>query len=68
MRELPYKDYDPLEIYVKNFIEQGGKFYLCVCASKARNITEKDLVRNAQIVGAGRAMLDMAESDLVMFY
>ncbi|MEO1784048.1 DsrE family protein [Thermodesulfobium sp. 4217-1] len=65
---IMYKDYDPLEIYVKNFIEQGGKFYLCVCASKARNITEKDLVSNAQIVGAGRAMLDISESDLVMFY
>jgi predicted peroxiredoxin len=65
---ITYKDYDPLEIYVKNFLEQNGKFYLCVCASKTRQITEKDIVEGAKIVGAGRAMLDMSESELVMYY
>lgn len=52
--------YEPLHGLVEEFVENGGKIWLCPVCAKARGITVDDLRSGVEIAGAPRTMEFMA--------
>ncbi|MDR3577511.1 MAG: DsrE family protein [Anaerolineaceae bacterium] len=48
--------FEPLSKLIRDFIDGGGRVWLCGACAKPRNITEADLLPGAQIVGATSAV------------
>ena len=53
---LQAEGFDPLSKLVRDFINAGGRLWVCGACAKPRKITEADLVQGAQIVGAASAV------------
>ena len=47
---------EPVDNLINQFVEQGGKIWLCPICAKVRGITEDDLREGVAIVGAPAAM------------
>jgi len=58
----------PLNDLVQSFIEQGGTLLICTPCIQERGITKDMLVKIAQPVKAGRAVMEMLEATSVMTY
>ena len=58
----------PLKELIKAFIDQGGKLLICTPCIQERNITPEMLVKIAQPVKAGRAVMEILEANNVMTY
>jgi predicted peroxiredoxin len=53
---LKAEGFEPLEKLVKDFVDGGGRLWVCGACAKPRKITEADLVPGAQIIGAASAV------------
>ena len=57
-----------LKELVDSFIEQGGTLLICTPCIQERQITPDMLVETAKPVKAGRAVMEIIESDATMTY
>jgi len=48
--------YDPLDELMEDYINVGGKIWLCPVCAKAKGITEEDLRPGVELAGAPRTM------------
>jgi predicted peroxiredoxin len=58
----------PLKDLIQSFVEQGGILLICTPCIQERNITPEMLVKIAQPVKAGRAVMEILEATNVMTY
>jgi len=58
----------PLKDLIQSFIEQGGTLLICMPCIQERNITPDMLVKIAQPVKAGRAVMEILDATQVMTY
>lgn len=52
--------YEPLNGLVDNFIDNGGKIWLCPACAKAKGIEAHDLLDGVEIAGAPKTMAFLA--------
>ncbi|MEJ2262915.1 MAG: DsrE family protein [Anaerolineales bacterium] len=57
---LQAKDFAPLGNLMGQFVENGGRLWVCGACAKPRDITADDLVEGAMIVGAAAAVEALA--------
>ncbi len=53
---LQAKEFEPLDKLLTDFIAAGGQVWVCGACAKPREITDKDLLPGAKIVGATMAV------------
>ncbi len=58
--------YEPLNNLVEDFVENGGKIWLCPVCAKAKGITQNDLRPGVEIAGAPRTMEFLANGAQVL--
>jgi predicted peroxiredoxin len=58
----------PLKELILSFVEQGGTLLICAPCIQERNITPEMLVKIAQPVKAGRAVMEILGATNVMTY
>ncbi len=63
-----FKDGISLKQLVDNYLEAGNKLLLCGPCFEKRNLTEKDLLDGAMIVGAARVTEEVLSSVNVISY
>lgn len=51
---LQASGFEPLADLLAQFVDQGGKIWLCKTCAKNKNIAEDDLINGAEITGAPR--------------
>ena len=64
--DLVADGYEPLNDLIEDFVENGGKIWLCPVCAKAKGITEGDLRPGVEIAGAPRTMDFMARGAQVL--
>ena len=64
--DLVADGYEPLNNLIEDFVENGGKIWLCPVCAKAKGITEGDLRPGVEIAGAPRTMDFMARGAQVL--
>jgi len=57
---LVAEGYEPLDGLVEEFVEHGGKIWLCPVCARAKGITADDLRPGVELAGAPRTMDFMA--------
>ena len=57
-----------LKSLVHDFIDQGGKIWVCVPCIKERQITPDMLVDEAETTAAGKVITEVLEADAVLNY
>jgi predicted peroxiredoxin len=66
---LPAGGFPPMAKLIKDFIDQGGRLWVCVPCIKERKIDEStDLVEGAQTTAAGALNIEAMESKAVFTY
>ncbi|MGD9975472.1 MAG: DsrE family protein [Desulfatirhabdiaceae bacterium] len=60
--------FPPMSKLVTDFMEQGGKLWVCVPCIKERNITEADLIDGAELTAGGKVNLEAMESNAVFVF
>jgi len=60
--------FPPMKKLIKDFMEQGGKIWVCVPCIKERNITEEDLIEGAETTAGGKVNLEAMESNAVFVF
>ena len=65
---LPGGGFPPLTKLLADFLELGGQIKVCVPCIKERNIDESELIKDAQITGAGALNIEALEADAVLVY
>jgi uncharacterized protein len=58
----------PIERLHAQFIEKGGRFYVCPICFKERNLSEDELVENAELKGASPLMEFAGDGALTFTY
>lgn len=58
--DLMAPGYEPLDVLVEEFIESGGKIWLCPICAKAKGIKQEDLRPGVELAGVPRTMDYMA--------
>jgi uncharacterized protein involved in oxidation of intracellular sulfur len=58
----------PLHQLVRDFVEQGGRIWVCVPCIKERQITPDMLVDEAETTAAGKVIAEVLEADAVLNY
>ena len=53
---LQAEGFDPLGKLIHDFVEGGGRLWVCGACAKPRKITDADLIPGAKIVGAASAI------------
>ena len=53
---------------IKDFVELGGKMWVCVPCIKERNIEESELIDGAETTAAGAVNIEAMESNAVFVY
>jgi uncharacterized protein len=53
---LQANGFAPLSELLQQFIDAGGRVWVCGACAKPRNITQADLVEGAEIIGAATAV------------
>ena len=66
MKGEPCKDCPPLERLFEQYLEGGGKLWLCPICVHARDLDEAEKVANAEIAGA-TPMWEWAGNDTMVF-
>jgi predicted peroxiredoxin len=54
--ELQAHGFPPLRDLIKQFVDNGGRLWVCGACAKPRDITDTDLIEGAKIVGAASAV------------
>ena len=57
---LQANGFAPLSDLVQQFVENGGRIWVCGACAKPRNITTDDLINGAEMVGAATAVEALA--------
>lgn len=60
MDNLAADGYEPLPNLVSQFLDNGGKIWLCPACAKAKGITANDLIDGVEIAGAPKTMAFLA--------
>lgn len=60
--------FDPLKKLINDFIELGGKIYVCAPCIKERNIGEADLIDTAQVIAGGTVINECCNAKAVLSY
>lgn len=63
---LVHEGYEPLADLINQFVENGGKLWLCPACAKSKGIIEEDLIENAEIAGAPKTMAFLASGAKVL--
>lgn len=58
----------PLSELLRDFLEQGGKIWVCVPCIKERRITADMLVEGAETTAAGKVVAEVLEADATLNY
>jgi predicted peroxiredoxin len=58
----------PLKEVIENFAKNGGEIWVCGACAKPRNITAKQLIEGAQMVGAATAVEALANGAQTMSF
>jgi predicted peroxiredoxin len=53
---LAFPGLEPLENLIRQFLDNGGKIWLCTICAKVKGITEGDLREGVEIAGAPKTM------------
>ena len=61
-------EFPPMKKLLDDFLELGGKLWVCVPCIKGRNIEESDLVEGCEFVAAGLLNTEALEADAVFTY
>ncbi len=61
-------EFPPMKKLLGDFMELGGKLWVCVPCIKGRNIEESDLVEGYELVAAGVLNTEALEADVVFTY
>ena len=61
-------EFPPMKKLLDDFLELGGKLWVCVPCIKGRNIEESDLVEGYELVAAGVLNTEALEADAVFTY
>lgn len=64
----PGGGFPPLKKLLADFIELGGRIWVCGPCIKSRNIAESDLVNGATITAAGAVNVEAIESDALFVF
>jgi uncharacterized protein involved in oxidation of intracellular sulfur len=59
---------DPLKKQIDNFVEFGGRIFVCIPCIEERHITPDMLVEEAKPVKAGRVVQECLEANAVLNY
>ncbi|MEF3280600.1 MAG: DsrE family protein [Elusimicrobiota bacterium] len=59
--------FDPLKKLMDQYIQSGGKIYLCAPCVKARNM-ENDIIEGAVIIGAAKVVQEALSAKVVFTY
>jgi uncharacterized protein len=60
--------FDPLKKLMDNFLELGGKIFVCAPCIKERHIEEADLIEKAQIIAGGTVINECCNAKAVLSY
>jgi len=60
--------FEPLGKLVRDFIDGGGRLWVCGACAKPRKITEADLVPGAKIIGAATAIEAMVNGNQTLSF
>ncbi len=60
--------FPPIKKLVADFLEQGGKIWVCVPCIKERNISENDLIEGAETTAGGKVNLEAMASNAVFVF
>ena len=58
--DLHFEGMPALRPLIEEFIDNGGTIWVCGACAKPRGITEDDLVKGSQIVGAAKVVEELA--------
>jgi uncharacterized protein len=64
----PGGGFPPMKKLLTDFIELGGRIWVCGPCIKTRDIAESDLIEGADITAAGAVNVEAVESDAVFVF
>jgi predicted peroxiredoxin len=64
----PGGGFPPMDKLLSDFIELGGRVWVCGPCIKTRDIAESDLIEGARITAAGAVNAEAIESDAVLVF
>ena len=64
----PGGGFPPIKKLIQDFVELGGKMWVCVPCIEKRNIAETDLIEGAITTAGGKVNLEAIASDAVFTY
>jgi uncharacterized protein involved in oxidation of intracellular sulfur len=64
----PGGGFPPMDKLLSDFIELGGRVWVCAPCIKIRDIAESDLIEGADITAAGAVNVEAVESDAVFVF
>jgi uncharacterized protein involved in oxidation of intracellular sulfur len=65
---LPGGGFPPIKKLVQDFLDLGGKLWVCVPCIKERNIETADLIEGAETTAAGKVNVAAIEANAVFVY
>jgi predicted peroxiredoxin len=65
---LPGGGFPPIKKLILDFVEQGGKIWVCVPCIKERNIAVEDLIEGSETTAAAKVNLEALQSSAVFVY
>jgi uncharacterized protein involved in oxidation of intracellular sulfur len=65
---LPGGGFPPLKKLMSDFVQLGGKIWVCVPCIKERNIEVEDLIEGAETTAAGKLNIEAIEANAVFSY
>ncbi len=60
--------FPPIKKLIQDFVELGGKVWVCMPCIESRNIAENDLIEGAEITAGGQVNLAAIAADAVFTY
>ena len=60
--------FPPMKKLMKDFLELGGKLWVCVPCIKERNIAVEDLIEGAETTSGGKVNLEAMQSNAVFVF
>ena len=60
--------FPPIKKLILDFVEQGGKIWVCVPCIKERNIAVEDLIEGSETTAAAKVNLEALQSSAVFVY
>lgn len=65
---VKFKTFEAVTEMVGNFIEMGGKIYICHPSSDARDMHQKDVIEGVEFVNASKLLTSGKDSDALFTF